>query len=241
MQILNLEKGESFQMGKGRNWRVIHPDMGAKQITLNHSLHSAGQEFTQHTHGETEDAIVILEGGTSLRQGDRLTPMVAGEVAYVPCNEVHGTVNTTEYTTRLMSFQSPPDMALYRGERDSSSEAIPRPQPGHSSAVQISDMTKGGPVFGKSCNWRSVISADRGAKHLALDYIQLDAGQGFQHVPGQTEGVYVLLNGQVEVESDGEHWELVAHDVIFIGSGDKFSLSHRGDGPVEIVYCWALA
>ena len=36
MQLLNLEQGIFFQMGDGKNWRVVHPDMGAQQITLNH-------------------------------------------------------------------------------------------------------------------------------------------------------------------------------------------------------------
>lgn len=239
MQILNLEKGQSFQMGKGKNWRVIHPDMGAKQITLNHGLHAPGQEFTQHTHGETEDAIVILEGETSMRQGDKLTPMVAGEAAFVPCNEVHGTFNKTKNPMRVISFQSPPDMALYRGERDGSSEATPKPQPGHSSAIQISSMTKGGPAFGKPGDWRSVISVDRGAKHIALDYIQLDAGDGFEHAPRKTEGVYVVIGGEAKAEAGGENWDLVSHDVIFLSPGDTFSLSQSGEGPVTMVYCWA--
>lgn len=238
MQILNLEKGEFFQMGKGKNWRVIHPDMGAKQITLNHGLHAPGQEFTQHTHGETEDAIVILEGETSLRQGDKLTPLAAGEVAYIPCNEVHGTVNTTENPMRVISFQVPPDVALYLGERDSSEP--PEPQIGHASGVQISAMTKGGPVFGEPGDRRSVVSADRGAKCLALNYIKLGPGEGFEHTQCETEGVYVLISGEAAVESDGEQCNLGKYDVIFLQPCDEFSLSQSGDEPVELVYCWAL-
>ena len=239
MQILNLEEGEFFQMGKGKNWRVIHPDMGAREITLNHGLHAPGHEFTQQTHGETEDAIVILEGETSLRQGDSLTPIAAGEVAYVPCNEVHGTFNTTDNPMRVISFQAPPDVALYLGERDSLEP--PRPQSGHSSGVQISTMTKGGPVFGKPGDWRSVISADRGAKNLALDYIQLGAGEGFDHTPTAKEGVYVVIDGEAEVNADGDQWNLKKYDVIFLQPDDMFFLSQSGDMPVKLVYCWALA
>ena len=241
MQILNLEKGIFFQMGKGQNWRVVHPDMGAKQLTLNHGLHAPGQEFTQHIHGETEDAIVILEGEASMRQGDMLTPLRAGEVIFVPCNEVHGTVNTSDHPMRVISFQSPPDMSLYRGERDRSSEETPKPKAGHRSAVQVSDMTKGGPVFGKPGDWRSVISSDRGAKHLALDYIELGAGEEFEHKPGPTEGIYVLISGKAEVEAGSDNWSLDTHDVILLEPGDTFSLSQSGDEPVMLVYCWAQA
>ena len=206
MQILNLEKGVWFQMGKGQNWLVVHPDMGARQITLNHSIHSSGHEFTQHTHGETEDVFVILDGGVSVRQGGIYTPVSAGDAVFVPSGEVHGTVNTTDSDARLISFQSPPDMALYRGERDLSPEKTPKPQNGHKSAVQLTTMIKGGPIFGKPGDWRSVVSADRGSKHLALDYIKLDAGQGFDHEAGQTEEIYVLLEGNAEVSSGSDHW-----------------------------------
>ena len=239
MQILNLEKGTFFQMGKGQNWRVVHPDMGAKQLTLNHGLHAPGNEFTQHTHGEPEDAIVILEGNVSLRQGDMLTPAAAGEVIFVPSNEVHGTVNTSDDQARVMSFQSPPDMALYRGERDQSAGATPKPQDGHRSAVQIASMSKGGPVFGKPGDWRSIVSAERGAKHLALDHIQLGDGEGFQHDPGRTEEIYVLISGEAEMQSGSEKYDLQAHDVIFLNAGDTFSLSQSGIEPVKLVHCWA--
>jgi len=241
MQILNLENGLWFQMGKGQNWRVVHPDMGAKQLTLNYSRHAPGHEFTQHTHGETEDVFVILAGGVSVRQGEVYTPITTGDAVFIPSGEVHGTVNTTDSEARLISFQSPPDIALYRGERDLSSKATPKPQTGHRSAVQITAMVKGGPVFGNPGDWRSVVSADRGAKHLALDYIKLGVGEGFGHEPGQTEEIYVVLNGKAEVGSDYSEWDLEVSDVIFMDPGDEFSLSQIGLDPVVMVHCWAQA
>ena len=241
MQILNLEKGLWFQMGKGQNWRVVHPDMGAKQITLNHSIHLPGHEFTQHTHGETEDVFVILEGGTSVRQGEKYTPVVAGDAVFVPSGEVHGTVNTTDQPARLISFQSPPDMALYRGERDASPEATPKPEAGRKSAVQITATSKGGPIFGRQGDCRSVVSADRGARHLGLDYVELVAGEGFEHEPGQTEEIYVLIGGRAEARAGDKHWDLEFKDIIFLNPGDAFSLSQIGDDAARLIHCWAQA
>jgi len=240
MEILNLQSGQSFQMGKGKNWRVVHPDMGATQITLNHGLHAADQEFTQHVHGETEDMIVVLEGGGSLRQGDRYTPITAGEGIYVPSGEVHGTVNTSGKEARLMSFQSPPDMALYRGERDGSGNQIPTPRANHRSAVQIIEMAKGGPVFGKPGDWRDVISPNRGSKHLGLDYIRLESNEGFDQEPGKTEEVYVMLSGEVEVTSSDKSWNLKTYDVIFLSPGDTFALANRKENPATLIRCYAV-
>lgn len=238
MQILNLEKGLFFQMGKGQNWRVIHPDMGAKQITLNHGLHAPGQEFTQHTHDETEDLIVSLEEGGSMRQGHIYTPFKAGDALFVPANEVHGTKNTTDKIARVMSFQSPPDMALYRGERDV--KEIPKPVMGHVSGIQIITMDKAGPVFGKPGDWRNVVSNAKGAKHLSLDYIKLNPDDEFDHEPTHKEGIYVLIVGIAKVSTDKEFIDLKSKDVIFLNPGDTFHLKNIGAGPAKLVHCWAI-
>ena len=242
MKILNLQSGTPFQMGKGKNWRVVHPDMGSTQLTLNHGLHAPDQEFTQHYHDASEDAIVVLEGGGAIRQGSVYTPIAAGDVIFVPAGEVHGTVNTTPNMARLISFQAPPDMALYRGERDTPDEA-PTPQQGHRSNVQVINMARSGPVFGKSvAEWRSVVSPEKGSVHLSLDYICLDDGQRFTHEPIDSEAIYVLKDGCAEVTGDSKETQtLQPHDVLFLSPGDTFSLAHTGDELTTIITCWAVA
>lgn len=239
MQILNLEKGLSFRMGKGQNRRVVHPDMGAKQLTLNYSIYAPGHEFPQHIHDESEDVFIVLEGEVSVRQGDVLTPISAGDAVFIPSREVHGTVNTSNQRARLISFQSPPDMALYRGERDLSPEKRPKPLVGHRSAVQIVTMSKGGPVFGKPGDWRSVVSAEKGAKRLALDYITLKPDEGFEHEPGRTEEIYVLTSGDAKADTKSGHWDLKTGDVIFLSPDDTFILSASGAGPTALIRCFA--
>ena len=96
MKILNLQSGTPFQMGKGKNWRVVHPDMGSTQLTLNHGLHAPGQEFTQHYHDASEDAIVVLEGGGCYPTRRASTHQsLLGMLFLYPQAMVHGTVNTT--------------------------------------------------------------------------------------------------------------------------------------------------
>lgn len=237
MQILNLESGIFFQMGKGQNWRVVHPEMGARQITLNYGKHAPGQEFTQHVHDETEDVIVVLEGEGAIRQGNVYTPIKAGEAIFVPAYEVHGTVNTSDKLMRVFSFQSPPDMALYRGQRDKSADSVPKPKIGHISGVQVIDMAKAGPIFGKPGDWRNVICKDKGSKHLALNYIKLYYGDEFDHEPLQTESIYVLMTGIVDVYSDGKIWRLRSDGVIFLNAKDTFRMKQVGGGPAKLVHC----
>ncbi|MGQ9607747.1 MAG: cupin domain-containing protein [bacterium] len=241
MQILNLREGQFFQMGKGQNWRVIHPDMGAKKITLNHSIHSPGHEFPQHTHDESEDIFIILEGGVLVRQGHIYTPVFSGDAVFVPSYEIHGTVNTTDKNARLISFQSPPDMALYRGERNSSGNRTIKPLKGHVSAVQIITMSKGSPVFEDIANWRSIVSPKKGSKHLALDYIKIKQADSFVHKQSQNEEIYVLIVGMAILKYNGENKKLRSDDVLFVMPGDTFTLMQYGAGPTTIIHCWAFA
>lgn len=240
MLILNLESGTPFQMGRGKNWRVVHPEMGAEQITLNHGLHAPAQEFTQHIHDASEDAIVVLEGGGSIRQGSVYTPISACETIFVPAGEVHGTVNTTDKPARLISFQCPPDMALYRGERDHKEGQSPMPRSDHRSNVQVIDMARGGPVFGVPGDWRGVVSREKGSRYLGLDYAELSAGDEFAHQTRSTESIYVLLSGQAAVSANGDDHMLSTHDVVFLSPGDSLSLRQAGTETLKLVLCWAL-
>ena len=182
----------------------------------------------------------MLEGGGAIRQGSVYTPITAGDVIFVPAGEVHGTVNTTPNMARLISFQAPPDMALYRGERDTPDEA-PTPRDGHRSNVQVLNMARSGPVFGKSAEWRSVVSPHKGSVHLCLDYICLNKSECFTHTPIDTESIYVLKDGGAEVTTPvGETCALERHDVLFLAPGDTFSLSQAGDEPTTVINCWAV-
>ena len=132
-------------------------------------------------------------------------------------------------------------MALYRGERDTP-DAAPTPQDGHRSNVQVLNMARCGPVFGKTADWRTVVSPQKGSVHLALDYIRLDKGQHFTHEPIHSESIYVLKDGCAEVkDNSGETHTLEQYDVLFLAPHDSFSLSQAGDEQTAVISCRAVA
>jgi len=61
VRVLKLSDGVPFQMGKVTSVRIVHPDMGAKRLTLNYSTSEPGHEFSQHAHDYSDDTIVVLE------------------------------------------------------------------------------------------------------------------------------------------------------------------------------------
>jgi mannose-6-phosphate isomerase-like protein (cupin superfamily) len=116
--VLKAKGGTPFVHGNGKNWKVIFPEMGAKNITLNYVEHAPGVTFTPHVHENSEDVIVILKGRGHIRSNDEMIPFEAGDVLYVPPGVFHGTTNTGDETLIMFSCQAPPDAALYTGARD---------------------------------------------------------------------------------------------------------------------------
>ena len=239
MQLLDLFAGRAFRMGKGDNWRIVHPEMGARRLTLNHGLHEPGQEFTQHLHDESEDMIVVLEGRGALRQGDTYTPIEAGEGIFVPVGEVHGTVNDSGAPARLISFQAPPDPALYAGKRDHGAGASPLPPAGHRSEVRILTLAKGGPALGQPGDWRCIVSAGQGARHLGLDHIRLRAHGDLSHTATSAEEIFVVVDGSATIQAHGQPHPLARYGVLFLQHGDRFLLTTEAV-PVTLLRCYSI-
>jgi quercetin dioxygenase-like cupin family protein len=239
MKILNLESGTPFSMGKGKNWSVLNPGMGAELITLNHGIHLPGHEFPQHIHDGSEDVIVVLAGGVHLRQGEVYTPLEAGEAALVPAGEVHGTVNRSGQRARLISFQIPPDLALYRGERNKSDEDTPKPETGTVSTVQIVELGKGSPSFPGTPLLRNIFAPHKGSEKAVLDFIRLRADQAYDYNTADGESVFVLIGGQGRVSHGDEDRELSPFDVVFLNRDESVSIRQSGDGPADLLCCHA--
>jgi mannose-6-phosphate isomerase-like protein (cupin superfamily) len=227
-------------MGKGKNWSVLNPNVGAEFITLNHGIHLPGHEFTQHLHDDSEDVIIVLEGEVQLRQGDIYTPLAVGEAAFIPASEVHGTVNNSKERARLISFQLPPDLALYRGERNTGETKTPRPGEGTVSAVQIVEMGKGSPNFPGEPDVRNVFSPGKGTKHAYLDYIFLRHNQAYEYTNHNTESVFVLIDGEASVSQAGRDRELSKFDVLFLKGVQSATVRQSGQKGTILICCSAV-
>ena len=119
VRVIRFSEGKPFQMGEVTSRRIVHPGIGAKKTTLNYSVSKPGAEFAQHVHDYSDDTILVLQGEVDLRQGDSLKRFRAGECAFVPTGQIHGTVTAGTGDAIMISFQNPPDLILYTGARDS--------------------------------------------------------------------------------------------------------------------------
>src|SRR2546425_645376 len=119
VRVVRFPESIPFHMGEVTSRRIVHPDLGAKKTTLNYSVSKPGAEFAQHVHDYSDDTILVLQGEVDLRQGDSRQRFKAGECAFVPTGQIHGTVTAGTGDAIMISFQNPPDLILYTGARDS--------------------------------------------------------------------------------------------------------------------------
>ena len=119
VRVIRFSESIPFHMGEVTSRRIVHPDLGAKKTTLNYSVSQPGAEFAQHVHDHSDDTILVLQGEVDLRQGDSRRRFKAGECAFVPAGQIHGTITAGSGDAIMISFQNPPDLILYTGARDS--------------------------------------------------------------------------------------------------------------------------
>jgi mannose-6-phosphate isomerase-like protein (cupin superfamily) len=118
IRVLKRTDGLPFKMGKGRQWKILYPEMGSPLITLNYFEHEPGIAFPPHVHENSADVIIVLQGRGQILSNDDVVQFAAGDILYVPPGVRHGTTNTGHETLITFSLQAPPDPALYTGEKD---------------------------------------------------------------------------------------------------------------------------
>ena len=177
-----------------------------------------------------------------MRQGDAYTPITAGEFAYVPSPEVHGTVNTSGAEATLISFQAPPDFALYRGERDpSKTGSTPRPPDNHQTTVRIDRLASGElSKQGQKQAWEPASPAT-GTPEMRLDYFEL--GQGAQlEEPGSPdkEAVWFVWSGEVTIAAGGDTLRAERHEGALIPPGEAQTVRNDQNQPACLIRCQAI-
>lgn len=232
IRLIKFTEGKPFHMGKVTSMRILYPDIGATQLSLNYSESENGAEFAQHVHDRSDDHILVLEGQALLRQGGTKTPMHTGQCAIVPAGQIHGTITTSAGKTTMISFQVPPDPALYTGARDSSRPGAPPPQgvitPG---AVKYLDFAGRQGVF---------LSPQTGAARAIAEHRTLKTGETFAaHVNSGSQALIFVWKGRIKVAGLHAAYTAETKDTIFVVG--PAALEVRADSPGDTVVILAQA
>ncbi|MCW5964155.1 MAG: cupin domain-containing protein [Bryobacterales bacterium] len=232
VRVVRYAESDPFQMGTVVSRRIIHPGHGAKNTTLNLSVTEPGAEFAQHTHGESTDTILVLEGEVNLRQGPSLRLFKAGECAFVPVGQIHGTVTAGTSPAVMISFQNPPDLVLYTGARDSSRAGAAPPQ---------GDITPGAVKY---VNFREkngeFIGAAQGVSVVSASHRKLARNESFRTtVNTDGEAFLFVWRGGLRVNDGATTHVAGERDAVFIQGNASVEVTGDGDGITEVIHVQA--
>jgi quercetin dioxygenase-like cupin family protein len=222
IRVVKFSESDPFRMGEVTSRRIVHPGLGAKKTTLNLSVSKPGSEFAQHVHDYSDDTILVLDGEVNLRQGDSLRLFKAGECAFVPTGQIHGTITAGTREATMISFQNPPDLILYTGARDSKRPGAAQPKgditPGAVKYVNFSK--KSGPFTGPQ----------QGSKRASGSHLKLKNKQSFTAAV-QPEGEQLLFvwRGSLTVEDGAKTYTAGERDTVFITGAAKLKVTATKD------------
>jgi mannose-6-phosphate isomerase-like protein (cupin superfamily) len=170
----------------------------------------------------------VLQGQVDVRQGDSRKPLPAGQAAFVPSKQIHGTVTTGTGTAILISFQCPPDLELYTGARDSSRPGAAAPvgviTPG---AVQLLHFPDKNGFF---------TYPQMGSKCVAAAHRKMQSGDRFTaESAGGGEEFLFVWKGSVTVNWNGNKQEAGERDTVFIQGAARPEVSNHSQGEAIVI------
>ena len=228
LRVITLADAVSFKMGRIEGKRMVYPDMGAKRLTFNYIESQPGDEFPQHVHDYSDDTFLVLQGQVDVRQGDSRRHLGTGHAAFVPNGQIHGTITTGTAKALLISFQAPPDLKLYSGERDSSKPGAKPPvgviTPG---AVQLLEFQNKNGFF---------LHRGLGSQRVAVAYRTLKPAEEFQaDLPVSGEGLLFVWKGGVTVQQGQSRHRLEATNLLFATNAGKVLVKNTTAAPSIVV------
>jgi len=222
VRVIRFADSIPFKMGEVTSRRIVHPGIGAKKTTLNLSISQPGAEFAQHVHDYSDDTILVLEGEVNLRQGETMRLFKAGECAFVPTGQIHGTVTAGRSDAVMISFQNPPDLILYTGARDSK-------KPGAAAPKGV--ITPGAVKF---VNFRArdgeFTNAAIGSKRATGSHRRLRKSDSFRaRVEVDGEQVLFVWKGSIQVKHGDSVHTAGERDTVFVTGPAEFEVAGGSD------------
>ena len=239
MQFLQLTGGLGFKMGTGIRVAWSPPRRGrarSHSTTRTLALDKSSRSTATTLRRTASSCSRAAPRCARVTATGRSTPATRSGRRW---GRSDGTVNTTDDVAVLISFQSPPDGALYRGERDLSHGTPPEPVPRAESLVQISRMTEvpvnglPGGVAVEAGVLRRVVSPRTGAAHLEVNHVSLAPGGALSLEPGEHEQVLIVLRGDLTPQGANKG-PLTEGGVVFLEPGDALTLRAERDGAILV-------
>ena len=182
----------------------------------------------QHVHGDSDDTFLVLQGEVDVRQGDLRRGLPTGHAAFVPGEQIHGTVTTGSGKAVLISFQAPPDYRLYTGERDSSKPGA-KPPKGiiTPEAVQLIEFQNKKGFF---------VHPGMGSQRVAVAHRKLNPGQKFRaELPKDGEGMLFDWKGEISVKHSSGVYAVPERALLFAVDAGTLEVSNSASQETVVI------
>lgn len=83
-------------------WLITSDNVGAQQTVFGITVFPPGAKHDIHRHPHAEETEYLVEGSGIARVGDDDVEMTAGDIVFVPKDDYHGFVNTSETERAVM-------------------------------------------------------------------------------------------------------------------------------------------
>ena len=241
--------------GFGR-WAVVGEDSGAAHTGFGIGVMEAGGSIAPHVHS-FEESLFVLEGEVVLRTAERAARMRAGDYALIPVGVVHSLRNESADPVRWAALAAPQPRAASGGdtfflpstdERDPTPVDVRDPRTrsfGHIAPSNMAVDRQNQAMLAVSASMRTallvysgitvkmMIDGELGAQLSTMFMVQYEPDGIAGRHDHPFEETYLILEGEVDAQFDGQTYRLTPGDVAWAGVGCIHGFTNPGPGIVR--------
>jgi quercetin dioxygenase-like cupin family protein len=240
-----------------RRWSVVDESVpGAVHTGFAIVELDAGGSVPWHVHSY-EDSLYVLEGEVVVELGEGSYLLRPGDYGLIPVGAPHALRNVSGVPARWAAMLAPQPRSRFRGdtypvpglpEREPTPIDVRDPRTrsfGHidPANMEIAEQTQDRMKVSASMRTallvysgitvKMMIDADLGAHLLTMFMVQYEPHGFAGRHDHPFEETYLILEGEVDAEFDGERYHLVPGDIAWAGAGCVHAFTNPGPGKVR--------
>lgn len=240
-----------------RRWSVVGEDVpGAVHTGFAIVELDSGGTIPWHVHSY-EDSLYVLEGEVVVELSEGAYLLRPGDYGLIPVGAPHALRNASEAPARWAAMWAPQPRARFRGDTYAV-PGLPEREPvpidvrdprtrnfGHidpanmevgeqtQDRLKVSASMRTALLVYSGITVKMMIDSDLGAHLLTMFMVQYEPhGLAGRH-DHPFEETYLILEGEVDAEFDGERYHMVPGDIAWAGAGCVHAFTNPGPGKVR--------
>jgi quercetin dioxygenase-like cupin family protein len=188
---------------------------------------AAGGRIPWHVHSY-EDSLYVLEGEVVVDTGEGANLLRPGDYGVTPVGAPHALRNVSDVPARWATMWAPQPRSF--GHIDPANMEVDKQT---QDMLAVSASMRTALLVYSGITVKMMIDADLGAQLLTMFMVQYEPhGLAGRH-DHPFEETYLILEGEVDAEFDGERYHLVPGDVAWAGVGCVHAFDNPGPGIVR--------